>query len=225
MLTKLKYVGVKIPDLLEIYCLFVRSRAEYCAVAFHSSLTQEQSRKIENIQRTSLKIILQENYTDYASACDLVGLPPLSLRRESRCLSFARRCLKTDEMAKHFPLTPDLPNIELRNRERFIVNRSHGEKYLRSTIPYCQRKLNEFSQGAKPSDQMNERKWREWMAGLEGRLRDRREQRAAEGDLVEREPEPEAGEEGAGEGGAGEGGAAGGGAGDGGADEAEPWDY
>ena len=61
MLTKLKYVGVKIQDLLEIYCLFIRSRAEYCAVAFHSSLTQEQSRKIENIQRTSLKIILQED--------------------------------------------------------------------------------------------------------------------------------------------------------------------
>ena len=155
--------------------------------------------------------------------------------------------MKTDDMAKHFPLTPDLPNIELRNREKFIVNRSHGEKYSRSTIPYCQRKLNEFSQGAKPSDQMSDRKWREWMAGLEGRLRDRREQRAAEGDLVEREPETEAGEGVAGLGGAGEGGAAGGvaavggaagggaggagagdggaGAGDGGADEAEPWDY
>ena len=58
MLTKLRYFGVKIEDLLEIYVLFIRSRTEYCSVAFHSSFTQEQSRKIENIQRTCLKIII-----------------------------------------------------------------------------------------------------------------------------------------------------------------------
>ena len=39
MLTKLKYVGVSIEDLVEIYILFIRSVLEYCAVAFHSSLT------------------------------------------------------------------------------------------------------------------------------------------------------------------------------------------
>ena len=78
MLTKLRYVGVKNEDLLEINVLFIRSRTEYCSVAFHSSLTQEQSRKIENIQRTCLKIILQDNYLNYESACDLTGLPLLS---------------------------------------------------------------------------------------------------------------------------------------------------
>ena len=118
MLTKLRYVGVRMEDLLEIYVLFIRSRTEYCSVAFHSSLTQEQSRKLENIQRTCLKIILQENYLNYESACEVTGLPQLSLRRETRCLSFARRCLRTDEMAKFFPLTPDLPNIEIRSREK-----------------------------------------------------------------------------------------------------------
>merc|ERR1711954_466602 len=56
MITKLKYVGVKIEDLLDIYILFIRSVTEYCAVVFHSSLTKEQSDKIEKIQKTSLKI-------------------------------------------------------------------------------------------------------------------------------------------------------------------------
>ena len=67
------------------------------------------------------------------------------------------------------------------------------------------------------------------MAGLEGRLRERRGQRAAEGDLVEGEPEREAWGGGASEGGAGEAGAGAGdgaaGAGDGGASEAETWDH
>ena len=39
MLTKLKYAGVKQKDLVQIYCLFLRSRAEYCSVASHDSLT------------------------------------------------------------------------------------------------------------------------------------------------------------------------------------------
>ena len=49
MITKLKYVGVGVQDLLEIYILFIRSVTEYCAVAFHSSLTLEQSNKLEKI--------------------------------------------------------------------------------------------------------------------------------------------------------------------------------
>ena len=45
MLTKLRYVGVSREDLLDIYILFIRSVTEYCAVAFHSSLTQQQTQK------------------------------------------------------------------------------------------------------------------------------------------------------------------------------------
>ena len=103
MLTKLKYVGVARKDLIEICCLFVRSRAEYASVAFHSSLTLEQVKKIENIQKTSLKIILQDEYIDYLSACLLTGLSTLVQRRENRSLTFARRCLENREMSRFFP--------------------------------------------------------------------------------------------------------------------------
>ena len=50
MLTKLKYIGVSTEDLIEIYTLFIRSRAEYVSVVWHSSLTLEQTQKIGNIQ-------------------------------------------------------------------------------------------------------------------------------------------------------------------------------
>ena len=55
MLTKLKYAGACTEDPIEIYC--VRSSKDYCTVAFCYSLTQKQSNKIENIQKTSFKII------------------------------------------------------------------------------------------------------------------------------------------------------------------------
>ena len=58
MITKLKYVGVCLEDLLDIYILFIRSVTEYCSVAFHSSLTQQQSDKLEKIQKTCLKLIM-----------------------------------------------------------------------------------------------------------------------------------------------------------------------
>ena len=58
MLTKLRYVGTKIEDLVEIYILYIRSITEYCSVAYHSSLTVAQSDKLERIQKVCLRVIL-----------------------------------------------------------------------------------------------------------------------------------------------------------------------
>ena len=96
MLTKLKYVGVKVEDLLDIYVLFIRSVAEYCSVVFHSTLTGEQSNTIERIQRTCLKIILGEMYMDYSSALEMTGLGSLSDRRSKRCLDFSLKAIMND---------------------------------------------------------------------------------------------------------------------------------
>ena len=198
MLSKLRYVGVCRKDLLEIYRLFVRSRAEYCSVAFHSSLTQEQSRKIENIQKTSLKIIFQDEYTNYESACQLAALSTLFQRREDRSLTFARRCLSNKEMSRFFPRVPSLPQQDFRSRDKFVVNFAHGVRYQKSAIVNCQRQLNEFSrkQPRRMNPDESEAWWREWMAGLDERMRRRREGQTGQG----------GGDEGGGEEGGGEGG-------------------
>ena len=46
MITKLKYIGAPKEDLIEMYCLYVRSLTEYCSTAFHSSLSIQLSNKI-----------------------------------------------------------------------------------------------------------------------------------------------------------------------------------
>ena len=81
IITKLKYVGVKTEDLIEVYVLYIRSLAEYCSVAFHPSLTIEQSNKLERIQRTALKIILGGMYIDYSAALEMSSLDTLYARR------------------------------------------------------------------------------------------------------------------------------------------------
>ena len=49
MITKLKYVGVPIDDLIDVYTLYICSIVEYCSVAFHSRLTTADSDKLERI--------------------------------------------------------------------------------------------------------------------------------------------------------------------------------
>ena len=185
MLTKLKYVGVSRSDLIEIYCLFIRSRAEYASVSFHSSLTQEQSKKIENIQRTSLKVILQNDYLGYESACQATGLLSLFQRRENRSLTFARRCLENPEMSRFFPRVPGLPQQELREHEKFIVNFARGAKYQNSAIVHCQKQLNQFVRDQttrkKAEEAEKEQRWREWMDRLDERIRRRRDGPGSQG--------------------------------------------
>ena len=138
MLTKLKYAGVSIEDLIDIYILFIRSTTEYCSVAFHSSLTLDQTADLERIQRTCLKVILGENYVDYKAALEMTGLTTLYARREKRVLDFSLKCLEHPQNKKLFPL-----NKQDRNRDTFVVNFARTGTYQKSTIPYCQNKLNE----------------------------------------------------------------------------------
>ena len=104
MLTKLKYVGVSIDDLLDIYVLYIRSMTEYCSVAFHSNVTVEQTQTLERIQRTCLKVILGDMYMDYDSTLEMSGLQTLYSRRVKRCLDFALKSIKHPRNKRLFPL-------------------------------------------------------------------------------------------------------------------------
>ena len=135
MLTKLKYVGVELEDLLEIYILFIRSVAEYCSVVFHSTLTKEETYKIEKIQKTSLKVILGVMYIDYPSALEMTGLDTLAARREDRCLRFALKSVKHSKMSRIFPLNPLQKSHNTRDKEVYQVNFARTEDYRISAIP------------------------------------------------------------------------------------------
>ena len=142
MITKLKYVGVPVHDLIEVYTLFVRSLLEYCCVSWHSSLSQELSENIERVQRTALKVILGVSYTDYESALELCNLKTLFSRREDRCLTFGLRCLKHDKHKTMFPFN-DTSEQDTRNPNTFLVNFARTSTYKKSAIPYIQNMLND----------------------------------------------------------------------------------
>jgi hypothetical protein len=142
MLTKLKYVGTQTEDLIEIYCLFIRSLTEYCSIAFHSSLTQKQNNKIEAIQKTCIRVILGDMYVSYTAALEMCGLDTLHMRREKRSLQFGLKCVRHPTNKTMFPLNPTVDTHNIRNREKFLVNKSASETYRKSAIPDLQRRLN-----------------------------------------------------------------------------------
>ena len=143
MITKLKYVGVKIEDLIDVYVLYIRSLTEYCSVAFHPSLSNEQSNKLERIQKTCLKVILGEMYIGYEVALEMTGLETLFDRRLKRCLDFSMKCANHVRNNRLFPLNTQTNTHDVRNHETFQVNFAKTSTYRDSTVPFCQRLLNE----------------------------------------------------------------------------------
>ena len=144
MLTKLKYVGVPLNDLIQVYILFVRSLLEYCCVSWHSSLTLAQSENIERVQRTALKVIMGNLYTDYESSLEFCDIVSLFNRREKRCLTFGLRCLKHPKHKTMFPLNETEASSSTRHRNTFQVNFARTSTYQNSAIPFIQTKLNEY---------------------------------------------------------------------------------
>ena len=127
MLTKFKFFGVPTEDLINIYCLYIRSLTEYCLTAFHSSLTLQLSNKIEAIKKTCLKVIIDVMYVDYDSALEMCGLQSLNMRREHRSLQFSIKCTKHQTNQEMFPLNQTTDIHDIRNREIFHVNKANTE--------------------------------------------------------------------------------------------------
>ena len=123
------------------------------------------------MQKTSLKIILGENYEDYFSSLAKTGLKSLSERRTIRCLSFAKRCLKNPHTKHMFQLNPE-HHVNIRQPEKYSVNFAQTENYRNSAVPYCQRLLNEDYR--QEQERMRERKEQAGCQGREG-ARARRE--------------------------------------------------
>jgi hypothetical protein len=72
---------------------------EFAAPVWHSSLTGEDSAKLERIQKTVLSIIFADQYRSYNSALRTTGVQKLSERRREICLSFAKKSLKNKKLS------------------------------------------------------------------------------------------------------------------------------
>ena len=135
--------GTPREDMKTIYTLFVRSLLEQSATVWHFSLTQDNINDLERVQKTAVKIILQDEYKGYQRGLAQLDLETLENRREELCLAFAQKCTKNEKMKHMFPLNDKSHNMNTRNDEKYKVQFANTDRLKDSAIIYMQNILNE----------------------------------------------------------------------------------
>ena len=143
LLRRVAGFGTPIDDLKIIYILFIRSILEQSATVWHSSLTNENVNDLERIQKSAIKIILRDDYTEYKQGLAQLGLETLSSRRETLCLNFALKCAKNPKLQHMFPLNEKNHNMETRKEEKYKVEFANTDRKKDSPIIYMQKLLNQ----------------------------------------------------------------------------------
>ena len=140
----LKRSCLDIPDLLHYYYSIVRPVIEYACPAWHFSLTGEQVRKIEMIQKRALSLIfgfpVYENYQDF---CSSNNIQTLSARRDTLCKSFFEKAVLNKSGFLHYLLPPcKQNNYSIRNPGKFQLPKFNTSRFRNSFILAAGRQFN-----------------------------------------------------------------------------------
>ena len=148
ILHKLYEFNIPLQDMVQIYCLFVRSILEFNAVVWFASISEEEKSDLERVQKVACKILLKQKYTTYENAQITLKIENLQTRRLKMALKFGKKCLVSPQFSKLFPLNQKT-FTETRDREKYKVNFANKSRLKNSAIPKIQRLLNDDARGIK----------------------------------------------------------------------------
>ena len=143
ILRRLSSFSPPIKDMLTVYISFIRSILEQSCVIWHSTLTLEDSEKLERVQKNAFRNILKEKYENYENALLYLKMDTLSERRKNLLYSFGKKCLKLEQTKHLFPPKERNHQIQQRYTEKYEVLHANTDRLKNSTVPYIQRLLNE----------------------------------------------------------------------------------
>ena len=129
-------------QLFDVYTKEIRSILEMAVPVWHSGLTKQQSKDIENVQKLAFKVIMKHRYKTYELACKNFNTITLEERRVQLCYRFARKNLKSD----HSYFSEIATDIRTRNRPGIRVKevKCNFSRFSKSSIPYLARLLNTY---------------------------------------------------------------------------------
>lgn len=133
-LNRLKRSGVSSDDLLLFYTSVIRSVLEYACQAWHTSLTVEQTHRIESIQKRALAIIFGHD-----NIIIKANFPTLESRREELCKLFSRDMYNANNCLNYLlPKPRDCNAInKLRHFNRYIAPTARTVRYQKSFIMHA----------------------------------------------------------------------------------------
>ena len=138
--------GTPVEDLKTIYVLFIRSILEHSATVWHGSITEDNSSDLERVQKSAIKIILQEKYNGYHNGLAQLDLEDLKSRREILCLEFAKKCVKHEKLKHMFPENTKEHSMKTRNNDMYQVQHANTGRLQDSAIIHMQKLLNNDAQ-------------------------------------------------------------------------------
>jgi len=143
MLRSLKKFGFDKDELLVVLKSYLRPVLEYSSVIWHSSLTVNQTKELEIIQKRALKTILGPQYNSYDKALSVCNLESLTDRRTNQCLKFAEG-LSDNDRCKHLipPTRFASHGRNLRNSSDISQLDSRTVRFEKSPVPYFIELLN-----------------------------------------------------------------------------------
>ena len=97
ILRRLKNMGAKNSDLVDVYTKQIRCILELGVPAWQGGLSQAEKIDLERIQKTACHIILGQEYESYDNALQLFQLDSLEYRRKLLSLKFALKAEKHDK--------------------------------------------------------------------------------------------------------------------------------
>ena len=151
ILRKLNEFDIPIQDLVQIYCLYVRSIIEFNACVWFSLITEEEKKDIERVQKIACKILLNKSYTSYSESLRILKLDTLEERRIKLAIKFGEKSLDNPKMANLFKKKSDT-HTNFRYREKYDVKFAYCNRTLNSPATAIQRLLNKESQKERKSN-------------------------------------------------------------------------
>ena len=98
---------------------------------------------LERVQKSAIKVILQDKYNGYQNGLAQLGLEDLETRREQLCLDFAKKCIKHKKLSHMFPKSEKEHTMYTRKEEFYKVQHANTGRFQKSAIIYMQKLLNE----------------------------------------------------------------------------------
>ena len=142
ILRRLKKLGAKEIDLLEVYTKQIRCILELAVPAWQGSITQAERLALERVQKIACCIILGEKYLSYKSALKTLNLESLEARRKKLSLKFALKASKHSKFKSWFK--PNHCKVNTRyEKTMFCEVKANHSRFEKSALSYLTKLLNE----------------------------------------------------------------------------------
>lgn len=143
MMYHLRRAGFKERQLYRLYCCYLRTVIEHCAVVYHSLLSAGQREDLERIHRHAIRICYGRD-RPIAEVMQTEMIETLEARRVRRCDGFIRKAVANPTFAGHWFLARPESGHVLRRRRQIFEPRAGSARFFNSPLSFLRRRANEL---------------------------------------------------------------------------------